>query len=196
MNDQPIKPVFKAPSMPLKGTTPPAGINPAQGAPSVPQYQKQASTTPAEANANIPPVRGLYDDNFAARFNLPPSVLTTKVMSMIAGGILLFGLILGGMLFGGSGNTQRMQGLDGVVLNPEVPGNRRRCGIAERTQGCVIYLMNPTRRDREARDFYAEASRLTGVPTYTIELGNIEYATSIIRPGWIAQINIPPSSGR
>lgn len=157
------KPTFKAPPLPPK------------------------SATPAPAAAST----GLYDDNFAKQFNLSPKLLTTKVMGAILGGVLLLGIIVGGSLFGGDG-SKTTQGLSGVVVNKDIPGERRRCGIAEKTQGCVLYLMNATRGDRRVRDFYEEASRITGVAVYTIQLGNIEYATAIIRPGQLAQINIPP----
>lgn len=135
---------------------------------------------------------GLYDNNFAAALGLPPVVLTTKIMSAIMIGVCFFGLILGALFFGGGGKKVVTNGLTGVVTNPEIPPGRRRCGIAEKTQGCTLYIMNAERRDREARDFYDEASRVTGVPVYTIKFGNVEYATSIVRPGYIAQINIPP----
>lgn len=156
---------------------------------------EQSAVQPETANTLPPLVQprepDAQEDNFATHFGLPPSVLKTKSMMIIFGIIFVVGLIFGGALFGGS-SAPTTQGLGGVVANPEVPKNRNRCGIAERTQGCVLYMMNATRRDREARSFYDEAARVTGVPSYTIELGNIEYATSLIRPGYIAQINIPP----
>ena len=188
------KPVFKAPNIPSKGMAAPTAAPSPNGtktaAPSIPAYEKTLSQPAA-----VSPDKGLYDDNFAAQLGLPPSFLQTKIMAAILVIVLLVGMMLGCSMSGDSGKT-RTQGLTGVVLNPEVPANRQRCGIAERTQGCVLYLQNPSRRDREARDFYQEASRMTGVASYTIELGNIEYATSIIRPGWIAQINIPPTGAR
>ncbi len=192
------KPVFKAPNIPSQGksaTTPVSASAPSlstgvkTAAPSIPAYEKKA------AQQEIKNSQGLYDNNFAAQLGLPPSILQTKVMVGVLCTVLFFGMMLGCTMSGGGGQTHT-QGLTGVVLNPEVPANRQRCGIAERTQGCVLYLQNPSRRDREARDFYQEASRMTGVASYTIELGNIEYATSIIRPGWIAQINIPPTGAR
>ncbi len=210
-NDMP-KPVFKAP-LPPSGTKAPA-------APQMPVYkpattsganvpkmpagvrstttqqtvtQPKTSVSPPSQTQPAQSTGGLYDDNFAAQFNLPPVLLTTKVMGAIIAGIFFFGILFGATVFGGSTKTTT-SGLQGVVRNPEVPAGRKRCGIAERTQGCVLFMMNATRRDREARSFYDEAARITGVPSYTIELGNIEYATSIIRPGFLAQINIPPTN--
>ena len=193
------KPVFKAPNIPSQKkneVTPPSGVSAPvastglkAAAPAIPAYEKK------DSQQNTKNTQGVYDDNFAAQLGLPPTILQTKVMAGILGAVLFFGIVLGCTMSGNGGQTHT-QGLTGVVLNPEVPANRQRCGIAERTQGCVLYLQNPSRRDREARDFYQEASRMTGVASYTIELGNIEYATSIIRPGWIAQINIPPTGAR
>lgn len=83
-------------------------------------------------------------------------------------------------------------GLQGVVINPEVPRGRARCGVAERTQGCVLYIMNPQRQELNARDFYDLASQLTGRQRFVIETGNMRYSNVKIRPGNIAQLNIPP----
>ncbi len=133
-----------------------------------------------------------YDDNFAVRFNLPPKVLSTKYMSFIFGGILLFGIILGIFMGGGDSCSSQPSGLSGVVSNPEVPRGRMRCGIAEKSQGCVLYLMNYQRRDVQAKDFYPLVAQMTGVQRYLIETGNMRYAYTTIKPGYIAQFNVPP----
>ncbi len=135
---------------------------------------------------------GLYDDNFAVRFNLPPKVLTTKYMSFIFGGILLFGIILGAFMGGGDSCSNQPAGLTGVIANPEVPRGRMRCGIAEKGQGCVLYLMNYQRRDVQAKDFYPLVAQMTGVQRFQIETGNMRYAYTTIKPGYIAQFNVPP----
>ena len=83
-------------------------------------------------------------------------------------------------------------GLEGVVINSEVPQGRARCGIAEQTQGCVLYIMNPHRSTHSASDFFPLAAKLTGREKYIIETGNMTYSHTKIRPGEIAQINIPP----
>ncbi len=87
-------------------------------------------------------------------------------------------------------------GLQGVVVNREVPKGRPRCGIAERAQGCVLYIMNPQKRDLPAKDFYKLASQLTGRDEFLIQTGNIGYADQKIRPGEIGQFNIPPLTYR
>ena len=83
-------------------------------------------------------------------------------------------------------------GLQGVVVNAEVPRGRARCGVAERTQGCVLYLMNPQRQDMRAKDFYDLASQMTGRQRFMIETGNMRYANTKIKPGDLVQLNIPP----
>jgi hypothetical protein len=83
-------------------------------------------------------------------------------------------------------------GLQGIVVNPEVPRGRARCGIAERSQGCVLYIMNPQRQEMSAKDFYDLASQVTGRQRFMIETGNMRYANSKIKPGDIVQLNIPP----
>ena len=88
--------------------------------------------------------------------------------------------------------TLVQNGLQGIVINSEVPKGRARCGVAEKTQGCVLYIMNPQRQDLSGRDFYDLASQLTGRQRYMIDTGNMRYSGTKIRPGEIAQINIPP----
>ena len=83
-------------------------------------------------------------------------------------------------------------GLQGVIINAEVPRGKARCGVAEKTQGCVLYIMNPQRQELSGRDFYDLASQLSGRQRFTIETSNMRYAGVKIRPGEIAQINIPP----
>ena len=83
-------------------------------------------------------------------------------------------------------------GLQGVVVNAEVPRGRARCGVAEKTQGCVLYIMNPQRQELVASDFYDLASQLTGRQRFIIETGNMRYSNRKIKPGEIAQFNIPP----
>ena len=83
-------------------------------------------------------------------------------------------------------------GLQGVVVNAEVPQGRARCGVAEGGQGCVLYLMNPQRQELNARDFYDLAAQLTGRQRFVIETGNMRYSNVKIRPGEIGQFNIPP----
>ena len=106
----------------------------------------------------------------------------------------LFAFILGFAIakFFFAQETVVRDGLQGVVINPEVPRGRARCGVTERTQGCVLYIMNPQRQELTARDLYDLASQLTGRQRFVIETGNMRYSNVKIRPGGIAQLNIPP----
>lgn len=83
------------------------------------------------------------------------------------------------------------EGLQGVVVNSDIPKGRARCGTTEKNQGCVLYIMNPQRQELYGRDFYDLASQLTGRQRFMIETGNMRYANERIRPGEIGQFNIP-----
>ncbi len=116
--------------------------------------------------------------------------ISVKIFVLVLAISLLAGLFMGRFLFGGQQVTQN--GLQGVVINSEVPRGRARCGVADRNQGCVIYIMNSQRQNMRAKDFYDLAAQMTGRQKFMIETGNMRYANVEIRPGDIAQINIPP----
>ncbi len=107
--------------------------------------------------------------------------------------IFLIGLIFGGIFFGGSSSNTKSTGLAGVVANMEVPAGRPRCGMVEYGQGCVLYIVNAQRREINAKELYTLAAQMTKVPVYLIETGNLRYNNTLIKPGYIAQINIQPT---
>ena len=119
-----------------------------------------------------------------------PAWLNVKVFVLAVVAFLAMGILLGKLIFAQS--TVVRNGLQGVVVNTEVPRGRARCGIAERSQGCVLYVMNPQRQEMSAKDFYDIASQMTGRQRFMIETGNMRYANSKIKPGDIVQLNIPP----
>lgn len=121
--------------------------------------------------------------------NLPP-YLTKSVLLMIGAVLMLIGIICGKLIFSKPAVTSN--GLQGVVINQEIPKGRARCGIAERNQGCVLYIMNPQRQEMNARDFYDLAAQMSGRQRFVIETGNMRYSNTKIRPGEIVQLNIPP----
>lgn len=121
---------------------------------------------------------------------LSGDTISKKIAAIAVGGALLLGLIIGKFFLGTQ--TVVRDGLQGVVINAEVPRGRARCGVAEKTQGCVLYLMNPQRQELNARDFYDLASQLTGRQRFVIETGNMRYSSTKIKPGEIGQFNIPP----
>lgn len=129
------------------------------------------------------------DEPFVPASDIPP-YLTKKILIMLGALLFFVGIITSKVLF--SEEKVVRNGLQGVVVNPEVPKGRARCGVAERTQGCILYLMNPQRQEMPARDFYDLAAQLTGRQRFVIETGNMRYSNTKIRPGDIAQFNIPP----
>ena len=138
----------------------------------------------------------IEEDNYVNKYysgennNILPPYLTKKILVLL-GFVLFFVGILSGMFLFSEEKVVR-NGLQGVVVNPEVPRGRARCGVAERTQGCVLYIMNPQRQELNARDFYDLASQLTGRQRFVIETGNMRYSNTKIKPGNIVQLNIPP----
>lgn len=163
-------------------------------------------------NASVPPINMLpekvsriqktnqeapkFIDDSALERSKPESVFSavgmfsSKVLLSAVLCALVLGFIFSQLFF--SEQKVVSNGLQGVVSNPEVPRGRARCGIAEKTQGCVLYIMNPQREDLNARDFYDLASQLTGRQRFVIETGNMRYSNVKIGPGEIAQFNIPP----
>ena len=104
----------------------------------------------------------------------------------------LIGMMFGSLMFGKK--TVSNRGLDGVVINSDVPAGRNRCGLVEPHQGCVLYIMNPRNQEVTGKDFYSTAAQWTQRQRYLIETGNMHYSNTRIKPGYIAQINIPPLS--
>ena len=217
MTDEIKKPVFKAPPKPIElpkmvmpqvqtTTAPlpqaPAAVAKPIPAPDSPQTMpKQTSITqqmqvegkPVQsAIKQTAPTANIYAKNFAADLNLPPKVLETKVMSAILAGLFFFGMMMGCVMFSG-GKSQTVQGLDGIVANPDVRNKAglRRCGTTDPNRECVLFIMNAKTFDRLGSEFYQEAQNVTGVPKYSIQLANVQYANALIRPGYIAQIYIP-----
>lgn len=102
---------------------------------------------------------------------------------------LFIGIMVGKAMF--SSQTIEKHGLEGVEINPEVPAGRPRCGLTDRSQACVLYIMNCYKQDLNGRDFYKMAAKLTDREDYMIETENLRYATVKIKPGHFAQLNIP-----
>ena len=180
MTDEIKKDTFRAPPMPTRAIQMPShtaeGVN--SGA--------NNNTGSSQASAPNDP----YANTFVSELNLPPQVLQTKVMGAILAGVLVFGMMMGCVMFG-SGKKPVVQGLGDVVRNPRVTGNMRRCGQIDPNKECVLYIMNHKNFDRLGDDFFQEAQDITGVPKYSIQLSNTNYANMRIQPGWIAQLYIP-----
>ena len=132
----------------------------------------------------------LDDDAEESRLLIQDGMFSKKILQIAVAAAFVIGFTLAILFF----STQEIvnNGLQGVVANPEVPRGRARCGIAEKTQGCVLYIMNPQRQDLNARDFYDLASQLTGRQRFVIETGNMRYSNVKISSFEISQLNIPP----
>ena len=117
-------------------------------------------------------------------------LLKNKTILLLMGISAIFGLFIGASGFSGSESSKH--GLDWVVANPDVPAGRSRCGLVDQHQGCVLYIMNPEKRNVTGKDFYSVAAKWTKRERYQIETGNMHYGSKQVKPGHIAQINIPP----
>ena len=153
-------------------------------------YPKEEEEKKEEVKEERPRKHSIYENNLAASFGLPPFVIRTKFLMFTFLFFIIFGAVLGYgaslMQSGGGG------GMQGLVNNNEIPKGRPRCGLAQKGQGCVLYVMNAQRREVEGRDFFGMAADILGVPRFQIETANIRYATTRIPPGYIALLNIPP----
>ena len=116
-------------------------------------------------------------------------IFNRKILYIVGFVCFLIGLFLGNVLF--SSKTVENHGLEGVVLNADVPSGRPRCGLTDKSQACVFYLMNWEKQELNGRDFYKLAAYFTGREEYMIETENLRYATVKIKPGHFAQLNIP-----
>jgi len=153
---------------------------------------QQSSELESEAALRKSPKFIEEDEDYANQSSLVKMIRREpiKMLAFAAIGCFIIGFGLAKLTT--SSNTTIHEGLQGVVVNPEVPKGRARCGLVERTQGCVIYVMNPQRQDLNARDFFELAARQTGRQRFVIDTANMRYSNVKIKPGAIAQINIPP----
>lgn len=121
-------------------------------------------------------------------------LLQNKTVMMLLVIAALIGAILSYMMAPAQQRQAAANGLEGIVTNPDVPAGKARCGIVEPHQGCVLYVMNPKNQEVMGKDFFTTAAKWTGRERYIIETGNMHYSSTRIKPGYIAQINIPPLS--
>jgi len=114
-------------------------------------------------------------------------------MIAVAVGLLLIGICIGALMFSSSPEPAKPQGLTNIVQNPDIITPLRLCGrsISE-TDPCILYIVNHTRFDKKAQDFFQRAADLTGRTKPTIEIENLTYAKLQIPPGYFAKIKIPP----
>ncbi len=156
------------------------------------QQGSQQNAPAAQQSAQSKPKKNPYVPNFASDFNLSPAVITTKGIFAICLVTLIIGMFLGNIFFGGSSSSnQKPSGLVGVVKNPDITTKLPRCGLIDRGRSCILYIMNSTRYDKTAEDFFDEAVKLTEIQKYSIAMVNLKYAKTPIPPGRFAEIKIP-----
>ena len=115
-----------------------------------------------------------------------------KKLALVAGVMFVIGLLFGSIMFGGEEVVTVQQGLEGVVANPDIKTQMRRCGQqGSPSDPCVLYIMNSYNYEKFAKDFFEEAIKLTGRRQFVIESDNMHYGSMRIRPGEFAQIKIP-----
>ncbi len=192
----------KAGNVAINRNNPPAGLSSADIIKSARQQPNTNLVSAADRevynqsynNFSAPNFNDDFTENdtftYQGNTNISNMMFDNKKVLIIACVCVLIGLILGNFMF--SSEAVVRDGLQGVVVNPEVPKGRTRCGVAEKTQGCVLYIMNPQRNELNGRDFYDLAAQLTGRQRFVIETGNMRYSTIKVKPGNIAQLNIPP----
>ena len=170
---------------PVQGVRPVQGTRPIQG--------QAVRRVPAGATRTVPQGTRPVQRPAAQRPQpqRPTGVdMNPKTVGVIAMIALFCGLLLGAMFFGGTSKPVQ-QGLIGVVKNTDITQPLRRCGLIDKGQACVLYIVNHTRYDKTVEDYFKQAQDLTGVPLYSIQMANPRYAKRIVRPGYFAEIHIP-----
>ena len=120
-------------------------------------------------------------------------MLSSKPTMIIVAVVFLLGLLFGSLIFGG-GETPApvVQGLQGVVRNPDITQPLKRCGReTEASAACVLYVMNHATYEKLARDFFEVAVSAMGRSNMLISVDNVRYANLKIPPGYFAEIKIP-----
>lgn len=131
----------------------------------------------------------MTDENAEEEFASDTGYVKKNIVYIAACACLLVGLFTGKLFFA----EQKVEnyGLEGVVANPDVPAGRPRCGLTDKSQACVFYMLNWYKQELNGRDFYKLTAQLTGREEYMIETDNLRYANVKIKPGHFAQLNIP-----
>ncbi len=151
----------------------------------------QPTSTVQPTTPHTAPTHPHAQTTFAQDFKLPDSVLTSKSITTLLGAACFLGLLLGGMIFGGGEPVKKVTGLQGVVRNTDITAPLPRCGRTDRGRSCILYVVNHTRYDKIAEDFFDDAVLLTEIQKYSISMANPKYAKTRIPPGYFAEIKIP-----
>ena len=114
-------------------------------------------------------------------------------MIAVAVGLLLIGVCIGALLFSSKPEPVRPQGLTNIIQNPDITRALPLCGqVVSETDPCILYIVNHTRFDKKAQDFFQSAADLTGRTRPSIEMENTQYAKTTIPPAYFVKIKVPP----
>ena len=178
-----MRPATTAQGAPVRRPAP--GMRPAQGAPIRRSVQTRPLQTPVNPAQSQPQQSKPAPQTTGSELSLNP-----KSLAFVAVIVFLCGILMGAMMFGGSSKPQ-VVGLTGVVKNADIRTRTPRCGQIDKGQACILYVMNNTRYDKIAENFFDTALRLTEVPIFSISMANPKYAKKRIPPGAFAEILIP-----
>ena len=134
----------------------------------------------------LPPELDFDEDNSGELDDA--SYVKKNIVYSVATACLVIGIVLG-FLIAPKGTEQH--GLEDVAWNMDTPKGRVRCGKTDPSQACTFYVLNSFRKELSGRDFYKLAAQMTGREEFMIETENMQYATTKIKPGFFAQLNIP-----
>ena len=109
----------------------------------------------------------------------------------VLGGAFVVGLILGVMMASGDSVPTTTECSLHHIKNPDIQGRFPLCGRTAKSEPCILYIMNATRYDKQAEDFFKDAERLTERAYYSISIENPIYSKLNIPPGYFAEIKIP-----
>lgn len=131
----------------------------------------------------------MMDENFDDEYIDNGNYIKKSFLYITAMICLFAGIFIGAILF--HEQKEEKYGLEDVVLNPDVPQGRPRCGLTDKSQACILYIQNWYKQELNGRDFYKMAAQLTGREEYMIESDNMRYGSIKIKPGYFSQLNIP-----
>ncbi len=207
---------FGAPSAPAEPATPevaetepvsqeavaPAAETPVADATEKPVEEQPTTETTEEATSETPNNVAQTLGNVTQQLNEKKALVKkfldkltpVQRQGLFVGCGVLFGIILGAVMFSGGSadNTPIIQGLQGVVSNPDITQPLKRCGMVEdASAACILYVMNSQPYDKLAKDFFENATAITGRSTTAIGWDNVRYGGLKIPAGYFAQIKIP-----
>ena len=186
------------PQQPMQGQRPMKGMQQRPMRPQQPMQgqrplQQAMSTSVPPQQANMAAQQTVSPVNTSAESQLSPVQLflsNSRNFAFVIMGAIILGILLGAMMFGGSSQPIQ-QGLQNIVRNPDIRQKLPLCGRTGKGQACVLYIMNTTRYDQLAENFFNVALKLTEVPLRSISWANPKYAKQKIHPGFFAEISIP-----